>query len=148
MRPSWHFIISLVSLIIYVFVTKTPPNLIWVSSGVIFGVLIDVDNILHGFVFHRGLTLNHLRHLDLAGFLEDFKDEGIFDNVWFHGILWKNMLYYLFMHGLFILFVFWVSPYIFGSLDIPIRVAIIVHYLSDIFFHTYTRVLTHPPKNR
>jgi hypothetical protein len=140
LRPSWHLVISLTSLITYITVTKTPPSLLWIFVGVIFGVFIDVDHVLHALVFQRELTLHYFKHLAFAGFYKEFRDEGVFDNLWFHKILWKNIFYYTFSHGIFILFVFWFSPSIFGSLDIPIRIAIVIHYLSDIIFHTYSHV--------
>ena len=140
MRPSWHIIVSLISLTIYITVTKTPPSILWLLVGTLFGVLIDVDHLLHAVVFQRELTLRYLKHHDLVGFYKEFRNEGIFDNLWFNKILWKNILYYLLFHGTFILFIFWLSPYAFGSLDTPIRVAIVVHYFSDIVFHTYRHV--------
>ena len=140
MRPSWHLVISLISLTIYIAATKISLSLLWVSIGVIFGVFIDVDHVLHASIFQRELTLRYLKRLDFVGFYREFRDEGVFDNLWFHRVLWKNILYYFLAHGLFILFVFSVSPYIFGSLDIPIRIAIVIHYLSDIVFHTYRHV--------
>ena len=138
MRPHWHFFISLAILIVYGAVTKTPPSFLSVFIGTAFGVLIDVDHVLHALIFQRRLTLNYLKHFDLVGFYREFKDGGAFDNIWFHGILWKKLLYYFFMHGIFILFVYWISPYIFADWYIPIRVAIMVHYICDVAFHTYT----------
>lgn len=138
MHPHWHFFISIAILIFYGLVTKTPPSFLWIFIGAAFGVLIDVDHVLHILIFQRELTLNYLKHFDLVGFYREFKDGGAFDNVWFHGLRRKNLLYYFFMHGIFILFVFWISPYLFVDGYIPIRVAIIVHYLCDVVFHTYT----------
>lgn len=132
--------ISLISLFAYVAARNTPLSLLWISIGVAFGVLIDIDHVFHAFIFQRELTLNYLKHLDFVGLYKEFRDEGVFDNLWFHRILWKNIVFYFLTHGIFVLFVFWVSPYVFGSLDIPIRVAIVVHYLSDIIFHSYTHV--------
>lgn len=109
-------------------------------DSVIFGVVVDVDHVFHALVFQREPTLDYLKHHDLIGFFREFRDEGVFDNLWFHKILWKNILYYMLAHGMFILFIFWISPYVFGSLDIPIRVAVVVHYLSDILFHTYVHL--------
>ena len=139
MRPSWHFMISVLSLVIYAGITKAPPDFLWILLGAVFGVLIDVDHVLHLLIFQRELTLNYLKRLDLVGLYREFKDGGAFDNIWFHGILWKSLLYYFFMHGVFILFVFLISPYFFGNWYTSIRIAIVVHYLTDIAFHTYTK---------
>lgn len=144
MHPLWHFRISSISLVIYVIVTRTPPDCLWLSIGIISGVLIDVDHFLHVFIFQPVLTMNYLKRLDFIELYRELKEGHVFDSVWlYHNkwlISWKSLLYYSFVHGIFILFVFLISPHLFMNWYIPIRISIVIHYLSDISFGIYTTI--------